>query len=109
MPRHPGHPELPLGPVQRHRSRGRHHGHTTDGWILGEEVDGPEAWVEVAVNSDAFSERTVELFWNYLFRRSPYSCDEAEFEALWVDFRDGGRNVEEMLRALVLTEAYRVP
>ena len=61
------------------------------------------------MSSDAFSERTVELFWNYLFRRSPYSCDEAEFEQLWAAFRDDGRNVEEMLRALVLTEAYGVP
>lgn len=82
---------------------------TTDGWILGKEVDGPEAWVEVAVNSDAFSENTVEMFWNYLFRRSPYSCDEPEFDALWTAFRDDGRNVEDMLRAMVLTDAYGTP
>jgi hypothetical protein len=82
---------------------------TTEGWIFGEPVDGPEQWVELAVNSDAFSENTVSMFWNYLFRRAPYNCDEAEFDALWSAFRDGGRNVEDMLRELITTDAYGVP
>ena len=28
---------------------------------------------------------------------------------LWQDFRDGGRNVESTLHALILTDAYGVP
>ncbi len=63
----------------------------------------------MAVKSDAFSENTVEMFWNYLFRRSPYSCDEPEFETLWTTFQESGRNVEDMLRALILTDAYGTP
>ncbi len=82
---------------------------TTDGWILGQEVEGPEAWVAIAVASDEFSENTVEMFWNHLFRRSPYTCDEDDFDALWTAFRDGGRNVDDMLRALILTDAYGTP
>ena len=31
------------------------------------------------------------------------------FDMLWQDFQSGGRNVEEMLHALILTDAYGVP
>ena len=82
---------------------------TTDGYLFGEPVSGPEEWVDLAVNSDAFAENTVEMFWNHVFRRSPYACDQPEFEALWIGFRDQGRKVEDVLRALVLTDAYGVP
>jgi hypothetical protein len=82
---------------------------TTDGAIFGRAISTPEEWVEAAVTSDAFSEHLVGTFWGYLFRRAPYSCEQDEFDALWQGFRDGGRNVEAMLRALILTDAYGVP
>lgn len=91
---------------------------TTDGYIFGVAVDGPEAWVAQAVASDAFSERMVELFWTWIFRRAPYSCEAEAYQALWEGFRDGAydradgsapRVVEEMLHELVLLDAYGVP
>jgi hypothetical protein len=80
-----------------------------EGWLLGEPVEDPRDWVEVAVASDAFAQRTTEIFWTYLMRRAPYSCEDEEFQALWTDFRDNGRNVEDMLALLVASEAYGVP
>lgn len=82
---------------------------TTEGWVFGEPVDGPAQWVDAAIGSDAFSRRLVSLYWAYLFRRDPLTCEADEFDMLWTDLRDGGRNVEEMLRALVLTDAYGTP
>jgi len=82
---------------------------TTDGWLLGAPVGGPEAWVAAAVASDAFARRVVELFWTYLLQRAPYSCEREVFDDLWRDLRDGGRDVEAMLHALVATEAYGRP
>ena len=82
---------------------------TTEGWILGERVSGPEEWVAVAIASDAFAEQTTLLFWEYLLQREPFSCEEETFEELWVGLRDNGRNVESMLHELVLTEAYGRP
>jgi len=90
----------------------------TDGAIFGLEIQTPEQWVAEAVASDAFSERVVELFWTYVFRRAPYSCEAEEYDALWTAFRDGDypradasrpRVVEEMLHELVLTNAYGTP
>lgn len=80
-----------------------------DGYIFGEPVDGPEQWVAAAIASDAFAERMVELFWTYIFRRTPYSCESEEYAALWQNFRDDGRNVEAMLAELVRTDAYGTP
>ncbi len=82
---------------------------TTDGYLFGEAVSGPAEWVEVAVASDAFAEQITRLFWEYLLQRGPFSCEEESFEALWTDFRDADRNVEQMLHGLVLTEAYGRP
>ncbi len=82
---------------------------TTEGYLLGEAVDGPADWVDVAVSSDAFSEHSTRLFWRYVFRREPWSCEEDQFETLWTGFRDEGRNVEEMLRTLVTLDAYGTP
>lgn len=82
---------------------------TTDGWILGEAVAGPEEWVLVAAESDAFAEQTTRIFWRQVFHRDPYSCEEDEFEALWIGFKEEGRNVESMLRDLVATSAYGTP
>lgn len=91
---------------------------TTDGAIFGVPISTPAEWVDWAVQSDAFSERMTELFWQYIFRRDPFSCEQAEYQALWEGFRDGAydrtdatmpRNIEEMLHELVLTDAYGTP
>ena len=82
---------------------------TTDGYIFGMPISGPDEWVEEAVQSDAFAEQVTRLFWEYLLRRAPYDCEDDAFEALWVDFRDNGRDVEAMLKQLVTTEAYGQP
>ena len=81
----------------------------TEGSIFGESISTPGEWVDAAVQSDAFSENTVSLFWTYLLRREPYTCETEEYEALWTDFRDNGRHVEDMLSLLITTEAYGVP
>ncbi len=82
---------------------------TTDGHLFGEPVSGPEEWVAAAVTSDDFAKRITSLYWRYLFRRDPLSCEQDEYDALWQDFRDDGRNVEAFLRALVLTDAWGTP
>lgn len=91
---------------------------TTEGAIFGADISTPTEWVEAAVASDAFSARVTELFWQYIFRRAPFTCEAPEYEALWQGFRDGAydrtdatmpRNVEEMLHELVLTNAYGTP
>jgi len=90
----------------------------TAGYIFGVPVSGPQEWVDEAVASDAFSERVVELFWTWIFRREPYSCEAEQWQALWQGFRDGSydqvdasrpRVVQEMLHQLVLLDAYGVP
>lgn len=82
---------------------------TTDGVIFGDPISTPAEWVEAAVTSDAFAENTTSMFWDYLMRRTPYSCEQEEYQALWTDFRDNGRNVHQMLSLLITTEAYGVP
>ena len=82
---------------------------STDGWIFGRPVDGPEQWVAEAIASDAFARQTVGTFWRQIFQRDPYTCEEALFEELWTDFRDQGRNVEATLFSLVTTDAYGTP
>lgn len=82
---------------------------TTEGWLMGQRVSGPEDWIAVAIASDAFSEHTVSVFWRRLFQRAPLSCEQDEHTMLWQDFRDGGRDVDAMLHALVDTDAYGVP
>ena len=88
------------------------------GAIFAQSVSGPEEWVAEAVASDAFAERVVELFWIYLLRREPYSCEEEDYTDLWRGLRDGlyshigddaPHNVEVMLHELVLMEAYGTP
>lgn len=81
---------------------------TIDGYIFGEPVSSPEEWVDVAVNSDEFAEQMTRIFWNHLFRRAPFSCDEDEFNALWQGFA-ADRDVEAMLANLVQTDAYGTP
>jgi len=82
---------------------------TTEGYLFGEPVDGPAEWVELAVHSDAFAATVTEVFFRYLMRRGPYTCEAEEFEALWSGLRDNGRDVEAMLHALVFTDAYGQP
>jgi hypothetical protein len=82
---------------------------TTEGHLFGEPVDGPAEWVELAVQSDEFARTVTGVFWRYLLRRDPYTCEADAFDDLWRGFRDGGRDVEAMLHALVLTEAYGQP
>ena len=82
---------------------------TTDGAIFGQDISTPEEWVTAAVESDAFSRHLVSTFFEYLFRRAPYSCEVDALDELGDGFRDGGRNVEDLLRALVLTDLYGVP
>ena len=55
---------------------------STDGWIFGRPVDGPEQWVAEAIASDAFARQTVGTFWRQIFQQDPYTC-EALFEELW--------------------------
>ncbi len=82
---------------------------TTEGAIFGQAISTPAEWVDAAVASDAFSRHLVETFFEYLFRRAPYSCEQDVIDGLWASFRDGGRNVEDMLHALVLTDLYGTP
>ena len=82
---------------------------STTGAIFGQEVTDPYDWVQLAVESEAFSENTVGMLWTYLFRREPYSCEEEEFTALWTDFHGNGRRVEDTLRLLVTLDAYGAP
>ncbi|MCO4774170.1 MAG: hypothetical protein KDA24_29335, partial [Deltaproteobacteria bacterium] len=82
---------------------------TTEGNLWGEPVDGPAEWVEAALSTDAFPQRMSSIVWQYIFRRPPYSCEQDEYDVLWQDFRDEGRNVEAMLHRLVVTDAYGVP
>lgn len=82
---------------------------TTAGAIFGVPVDGPDDWVRLAVASDAFSQQTVRRFWVRLFQRPPRSCELDAFDGLWMDFRDGGRNVEQMLHAMVQLDAWGAP
>lgn len=82
---------------------------TTEGYLFGEPVDGPEQWVALAVQSDEFARTVTGIFWRYLLRRDPYTCEADAFEALWTGLRDNGRDVEAMLHELVLTEAYGQP
>jgi hypothetical protein len=82
---------------------------TTDGAIFGQPIVTPEEWVDAAVASDDFSRHLVRTFWRYLFRREPWSCEQDEFDMLWGDFSQDGRNVETLLHALILTDAYGVP
>ena len=83
---------------------------TTDGYIFGEPIDGPEQWVDEAVNSDAFAQQTARTFWHYLLHRYPLSCEADEFEQLWQHFRDNGRQVErDLLHPLIDLNAYGAP
>ncbi len=82
---------------------------STDGALWGEPVDGPAAWVDAALATDAFPRRITDLVWRALFHRPPYSCEQDEYDVLWQDFRDGGRNVEALLHRIVATDAYGVP
>ncbi|MCB9744150.1 MAG: hypothetical protein H6741_16255 [Alphaproteobacteria bacterium] len=82
---------------------------STEGYLFGEPVDGPEAWVELAVNSDAFARNITLLFWRYLMRREPYSCEQDQFDALWGTFREEGYVAEDMLRQLITLDAYGTP
>ena len=82
---------------------------TTDGWMFGEPIDGPEAWVATAVASDAFAQHTTRTFWRQIFHREPYSCEDEVFTQLWTSFRDNGRNVEALLAEMVTLDAYGAP
>lgn len=82
---------------------------TTEGAIFGEVITTPEEWVDAAITSDAFARQMTSIFWRWVFRRGPYSCEQDEFDMLWQDFRDNGRNVEALLHAMVVTDAYGVP
>jgi hypothetical protein len=82
---------------------------TTAGAIFGEPVSGPDEWIAHAAESEAFAQQTARVFWHRVFQRAPYSCEEAEFEALWRDFLADGRDVEAMLARMVLLDAYGVP
>ena len=91
---------------------------TIDGAIFGVAVATPAEWVAEAVASDQYSERLVGLYWTWLFRRDPFSCEQDEFDDLWQGFRDGAyarsaatgpRVVEDMLHELVTTLAYAAP
>ena len=90
----------------------------TQGAIFGLPVTGPEDWVAAAIASEYFSQHVVRLFWQYLFRRQPYACEDGEFAALWLGFRAGSyeragdaepRVVQSMLAELILLDAYGTP
>lgn len=80
------------------------------GALFGRPVADLVEWAQVAADSEAFAQATVLDYWRLLFGADPTPAQEAEFDGLWRDFmtQDAYR-VERMLRALVQTEAYRVP
>lgn len=81
----------------------------TDGWLLGQPVDGPEAWVEVATSSAAFSRRIAEMFFARVMGRPSFACEQTQILALAGSLEDQGYQVERMLHELIDLDAYGAP
>lgn len=80
------------------------------GRLFGQPVRDLVEWAQVAANSEAFAKATVLDYWRLLFGADPSPAQQEELDALWRGFMTTQNyRVEEMLRALVQTEAYRVP
>ncbi len=80
------------------------------GRLFGQPVRDLVQWAQVAANSEAFAKATVLDYWRLLFGADPSPAQQEELDALWRGFMTTqSYRVEEMLRALVQTEAYRVP
>ncbi|MBL8949234.1 MAG: hypothetical protein JNK82_00560 [Myxococcaceae bacterium] len=80
------------------------------GYILGQPVSDLVQWARVAADSDPFAINTVMDYWKLTMGGPPTPEQNAEFVKLWRDFK-GPLNygVDNMLHALVKTEAYGAP
>lgn len=80
------------------------------GYIFGQPVDDLVEWAAVAANSDAFARATVSDYWELLMGEPPAPKETAEFDGLWRDFMTEHQyGVDNMLHAIIMTEAYGVP
>lgn len=79
------------------------------GVIFGQPVANLKEWAEVAANSDAYAKAVVTDYWVMLMGEKPRPEEVVEFDVLWQDLKDNGYSVEQMLHALIDTEAYGVP
>lgn len=80
------------------------------GVLFGQRVADVGQWARVAADSEAFARATVLDYWRLFLGTDPTPAQQATFERLWRDFMTThDHRVERMLRALVKTEAYRVP
>jgi len=84
----------------------------TGGAILGQPVANLLEWAEVAANSDEFAQKVVLDYWRTIIGEEPRPTELVEFEGLWRGLMDENVHnyrVEQMLHALIKTEAYGVP
>ncbi len=80
------------------------------GSLLGQPVADLRAWARVAADSDAFAIATVGDFWRFLLGHPPRPEENADFVALWQGLKTTHHyRVEQMLHALIRTEAYGAP
>ncbi len=81
------------------------------GFIFGEEVADLLEWADVAANSDAFYSARAKDYWKLLMGQEPLPEETesfAEFTSLWEGLAES-RSIEDMLHALIETEAYGAP
>lgn len=80
------------------------------GVLFGEPVADLVEWAEVAANSEAFKRATVRDYWRLLLGEDPRATEQAEFGQLVQDLSgEHDWQVEQMLHALIDTEAYGAP
>ncbi|MGK0358735.1 MAG: hypothetical protein ACI9U2_001028 [Bradymonadia bacterium] len=79
------------------------------GVIFGQPVRNLREWAEVAADSDAYAQAVVRDYWTLMMGESPRPEEATEFNLLWQGLKDTGYSVEQMLHALIETEAYGVP
>jgi len=80
------------------------------GVVLGQPVANLVEWGRVAADSDEFAKAVVEDYWNLLIEKRPQGEERDEYVTLWQALKTThAYHVEDMLHALVRTEAYGVP
>lgn len=80
------------------------------GVLLGQPVANLLEWAQVAADSEDFARKVVRDYWELLMGEPPRASEAAEFDRLWQNLMTThAYRVEQMLRDLVLTEAYGVP
>ncbi len=81
-----------------------------EGYLFGQRVESLVEWADLAANSDEFAKATVLEYWRLLMGASPTQAETSEFDALWQGLKGEHQyRVENMLKALIRTEAYGVP